>query len=332
VSKIRKFLRLSGIAAFLSVVSPVVANAERKGAELKVVTTMKPVHALVAMVMGTTGSPKLIVDGATSPHTYALKPSDAAVVGNADVVFRMSERIEGFTNKLAKTLREPTQMVTLIDTPGLSLLPVRTGATFEKHADDKLGKSSGHGHSHHGSHGHDTGKDGKVNMDGHAWLDPDNASLMIDHIAAVLSAKDAANAPTYKANAASARTELVKLSQDIEALLAALASRPFVVFHDSTQYFERRYGLNAVGSISTNPEIPPSGKRLAALRKKIITLGPTCVFSEPNFEAKVVASVTEGSQAKSSMIDPEGAMLPAGRDHYAATLRKLADAHVSCLK
>jgi zinc transport system substrate-binding protein len=117
-------------ATLLSAVAPTRAHAE-----LKVVATMKPVHGLVTMVMGATGAPKLIVEGAASAHTYALKPSDAAAVGNADVVFRMSERIEGFTVKLAKTLRKSTEMVTLVDTPRLTLLPVRLGATFEKHGE-----------------------------------------------------------------------------------------------------------------------------------------------------------------------------------------------------
>jgi zinc transport system substrate-binding protein len=311
-------------ATLLSAVSPTPGHAE-----IKVVATMKPVHGLVAMVMGATGAPKLIVDGAASAHTYALKPSDAAAAGNADVVFRMSERIEGFTVKLAKTLRKSTEMVTLVDTPGLTLLPVRTGATFEKHSD---GKSGGHAHKDHDDHNHGPNEAGVTAMDGHAWLDPDNAGLMIDRIAAVLSAKDAPNASAYAANAAAARAEIARVSKDISMSLTPVKDRPFVVFHDATQYFESRFGLNAVGSISTNPEIPPSGKRLAALRKKISTLGPSCVFAEPNFEAKVVASVTEGSQAKAGIIDPEGATLPAGPGHYTATLRKLADTHVGCLQ
>jgi zinc transport system substrate-binding protein len=239
----------------------------------------------------------------------------------------MSERVEGFTVKLAKTLRKSTEMVTLVDTPRLTLLPVRLGATFEKHGD---GKSGGHAHKDHDDHDHGAKEAGVLAMDGHAWLDPDNASLMIDRIAAVLSAKDPVNASVYAANAAAARTEIARVSQDISGLLTPVKDRPFVVFHDATQYFENRFGLKAIGSISTNPEIPPSGKRLAALRKKIGTLGPSCVFAEPNFEAKVVASITEGSQAKAGVIDPEGATLPAGAGHYVATLRKLADSHVGC--
>ena len=295
-------------------------------AEIAVVATMKPVHSLVSMVMGETGQPKLIVDGATSPHTYALKPSDAKALGNASVIFRMSERVETFTVKLAASLPKRVEMITLNDTPGLALLPVRTGTTFEK---EKHAKAGGHaGHDHGDDHGKKSGA--APGMDGHAWLDPDNAKVMIDRIAAVLSAKDAPNAVAYAANAAKAKTEIDALKVEIAAALKPVASKPYILFHDATQYFETRFGLSAVGSISTSPEIPPSGKRLTVLRQKIATLGAACVFSEPNFEAKVVASITEGSTAKTGLIDPEGATLPAGPGHYAASLRKLAASHVNC--
>lgn len=311
-------------AARLLAATALSACSSMAHAEIAVVTTMKPVHALVAMVMGDTGTPKLIVDGATSPHTYALKPSDAKALGNATVIFRMSERVETFTVKLAKSLPKQAEMITLNDAPGLALLPVRSGTTFEKE------KHGGHDHDED-EHGHGKKPGAAPVMDGHAWLDPDNASIMIGRIAAVLSAKDAANAAAYAANAAKAKTEIEALKVEIAAALKPLAGKPFILFHDATQYFETRFGLNAVGSISTSPEIPPSGKRLSVLRQKIASLGATCVFSEPNFEAKVVASVTEGSAAKTGLIDPEGATLPAGPGHYAASLRKLAASHVSCL-
>jgi zinc transport system substrate-binding protein len=291
-------------------------------AEIQVVATMKPVHALVAMVMGETGSPRLIVDGATSPHTYVLKPSDAKALGNAAVIFRMSERVETFTAKLTKSLPKTAEVVTLIDAPGLALLPVRTSASFEKD------KHAGHDHA---DDDHDQKPGVAPVMDGHAWLDPDNAKVMLDRIAAVLSTKDAGNAGAYAANAARAKAEIDTLSSEIAAALKPVAGKPYILFHDATQYFEARFGLSAVGVISTSPDIPPSGKRLAGLRKKIAALAAACVFSEPNFEAKVVASVVEGSVAKTGLIDPEGAMLPSGAGHYAASLRTLAAAHVACL-
>ena len=46
-------------------------------ADIKVVTSIKPVHSLVSGVMLGVGNPSLIIDGAGSPHTYSLKPSQA---------------------------------------------------------------------------------------------------------------------------------------------------------------------------------------------------------------------------------------------------------------
>jgi zinc transport system substrate-binding protein len=309
-------------AGFLGVMV-VTAAPQVAQAEIQVVATMKPVHALVAMVMGDTGSPKLIVDGATSPHAYVLKPSDAKALGTAAVVFRMSERVETFTAKVVKSLPRAVEVVTLADTPGLTLLPVRTSDTF---------KSGNHaGHDHDDDHDHAKVAGGAQAMDGHAWLDPDNASVMIDRIAAVLSAKDAVNAAIYATNAARAKAEMGALKSEIAAVLKPVAGRPFIVFHDAMQYFEARFGLTAAGAITVSPDIPPSAKRLAGLRKTVAALGAKCVFSEPNFAAKVVTSVIEGSAAKASVVDPEGAMLAAGPGHYAATLRGLAAAHAGCL-
>ena len=50
------------------------AVAQGKPAPLKVVVTIKPVHSLVAQVMGEGGTPVLIVGGSASPHSYSLKP------------------------------------------------------------------------------------------------------------------------------------------------------------------------------------------------------------------------------------------------------------------
>lgn len=82
-----------------------------------VVATIKPVHALVAAVMAGVGQPKLVVDGAGSPHTYALKPSDAQMLHGATLVFRSSEQVEPFTAKILKSMPRSVEVVTLEDSP-----------------------------------------------------------------------------------------------------------------------------------------------------------------------------------------------------------------------
>jgi len=286
-------------------------------AEVSVVVTIKPLHALVAQVMDGAGSPELLVHGTSSAHTYALKPSDAAKLNRADIFFRMSETMEPFTAKVVKSLPKGVEVVTLQETAGLQLLPRRTGATFEEE----------HSHGKHG-HGH---KHTHSAIDGHAWLDPANAKLMADRIAQALSAKAPAKAATFRANADRLKAKLDALDAEVARELAPVASKPYVVFHDALQYFERRYGLKAAGSIAMSPEVPPGAKRISTLRKKVLSLGAACVFAEPQFDTRLVDNLVEGTRARTGTIDPEGSKIAPGPDLYFALLRTLAKDLKACL-
>ena len=55
----------------------------------RVATDIPPVHSLVSQVMGELGTPKLIIPPGTSPHGYAMRPSEARALQAADVVFWM---------------------------------------------------------------------------------------------------------------------------------------------------------------------------------------------------------------------------------------------------
>ena len=283
-------------------------------AELNVVVTIKPLHALVSQVMTGAGTPELLVKGSASAHTYALKPSDASKLGQADVFFRMSETMEPFTAKIAKSLPKSVQVVTLQTTPGLKLYKQRTGATFED-GDD-------HGHSHGHSH---------AATDGHAWLDPINAKVLADRIAQILSSKEPAKAAQFNANAVALKTKLDELSDELTRDLAPVAGKPYIVFHDALQYFDRRYNLRVVGSISMSPEVPPSAKRLSTLRKKIASLGAVCVFAEPQFDTRLVNNLIEDTRARTGTLDPEGSRIEPGPDLYFTLLRNLTKDLKSCL-
>jgi zinc transport system substrate-binding protein len=290
-------------------------------AELKVVVTSKPIHALVAGVMSGAGTPALLVDGPASPHTYAMKPSDAQKVHQANVFFRMSEGLESFTAKLVKSLPSSVRVATLEDAQGLKLLERRSGGSFEEHGHGG-GKKHGHGHDHGGE---------KDSHDPHVWLDPDNAKAMVNEIVKILAEKAPEHAETFTANAAGLNNKIDALTTEIERELKPLAGKPFIVFHDAYQYLERRFGLTAAGSVTINPEVQPSGKRLAELRRTVMKLGATCVFAEPHFEPKLTNAVVEGTRARFGTLDPEGTALQAGPDLYFALMRNLAGSLKACL-
>lgn len=301
-----------------------------------VVATTKPLHALTAMVMGEAGAPKLLVSGSNSPHAYALRPSDAAALEAADIVLWTGPGMELFLAQALETLAIDATVVSLADTPGLTLLPVREGGAFEAHAHGEDEGHDGHDHEEHAHEGHD--HEGHAHddhdhgaFDMHYWLDPENARLMVAEIARTLSAADPDNAALYAANAAAADAALMELTAELAGTLTLVAERPFIMFHDALQYFEARFGLSAVGSITVTPDLMPGAARIGELRARITEAGAACVFAEPQFSAAVVATITEGTPARTAVLDPEGATLEPGAELYPALLRGLAGTISGCL-
>lgn len=284
----------------------------------KVMASIQPLHSLVASVMKGVGEPGLVVSGAQSEHTYALKPSDARALQAARVVVLVDEHYETFLAKSLKGRKDSLDVIALADLPGATTLPARQGGVWEADHDDH----GGHGHDHH-QHGA---------MDGHLWLDPGNARLLVTAVADRLSELDNEHAATYRANATATVERLEALDIQLKARLAPVAAKPFVVFHDAYQYVEKRYGLAAAGAITVDPDRPPSAKRLAALRDRLRAAGAACVFREPQFPAPVVRTLAEAAGARQGVLDPQGADIPAGPEHYFTLMTRLADGLASCLE
>ncbi|TCP90638.1 zinc transport system substrate-binding protein [Rhizobium sp. PP-CC-2G-626] len=294
-----------------------------------VVVSIKPIHSLVASIMAGVGEPKLIVEGAASPHTYNMKPSNASALQKANVVFWMGEGMEHFLEKPLETLGSKATIVALEEAPGVEKLPQREGGPFEPH-DDGDEAEGAHGHdaadAHDAKHAHDDGE-----FDMHSWLDPRNAKAMAAEIETVLAKADPEHAATYRTNRETLDARIDALDLAIAATLAPIKDRPFIVFHDAYQYFENRYGVTVAGSITVSPETAPGAQRLKEIHAKIEKLGATCVFAEPQFEPKLVNVVLEGTTAKSGTLDPEAGTLTAGPDLYFQLMNGVAQSLASCL-
>ncbi|MFQ5565137.1 MAG: zinc ABC transporter substrate-binding protein [Paracoccaceae bacterium] len=284
-----------------------------------VVASIAPVHSLVARVMQGAdqgeNAPRLLLSPGASPHDHALRPSDAAALESAALVFWVGPRLERWLERPLATLATGARVVRLADLPGLTRLPLRDGAAFE---------ALDHAHDH--GAGPDNG-----GTDPHLWLDPENAKLWLDAIAAALAGADPARQTLYLANAAAARAELEALAAAIKARLAPFRGRPFVVFHDSIHYFEHRFGIEAAGAVAPGDARAPGPARLARIRERIRAVGAVCLFREPQFRSALVATVAEGTGAHVALLDPLGASLRPGPDLYRELLRGLADSLAGCL-
>lgn len=297
--------------------------AVQAGEPPKVVVTIKPIHSLVTRLMAGIGTPQLIVEGSASPHTFTLKPSTARAINEADIFVRVSDTLEPFTRKIVTALPSGVTVVTLAGAKGVTLLDQRRGGTFEKHEHEE------DAHAHDGERAHeDHDEDSK---DGHLWLDPENAKAIAADVADAIIARYPEYAAKVKSNEASLDADLDSLDHDLTNELRGSKGKPFIVFHDATQYFENHFGLHAAGSITVSPEVPPSARRLAEVRSKISALGAVCVFTEPEFQPNLVAAVTEGTHARSGTIDVEGQLLASGPNLYFDLMRGVARNLSSCL-
>ncbi|WP_187182367.1 zinc ABC transporter substrate-binding protein ZnuA [Rhizobium sp. WL3] len=323
-----------------------------------VVVSIKPVHSLVASIMKGVGEPSLIVEGAASPHTYTLKPSNARALENADVVFWVGPGLEAFLDKPLEALPKKAKVIELEDAPGLTKLPFREGGAFEGHDHGEhaeAGEDNAHDHGteeashtdhakaeHADDHGHDHASEEAAaagdnhghehgGTDMHLWLDPSNAKAMAAEIAKSLSDADPANKAAYEANLTTLNAEIDALDTGIAAQLKPVLEKPFIVFHDAYQYFEKHYGVRVAGSVTVSPESMPGAERLSTIHAKIKELGAACVFAEPQFEPKLIGVVTEGTDAKSGTLDPEGGALDAGPALYGELMRNLATSMSTCL-
>jgi zinc transport system substrate-binding protein len=274
----------------------------------KVVASIKPVHGLVAGVMEGVGSPVLLIEGAGSPHSYSLRPSDARALAESDLVFWIGAAMEAFLEKPLTALAGRARVVTLMDAPGLALLPLEGGDQ------------------------HETGAAEAAAYDPHLWLDPDNAAAIVRTAVSAVSAADPANAPRYAANGDRVLERLADLDAELEGRLAPLRHRPYVVFHDAYRYFEQHYGMRAVASVTLSPERAPGARRLSEVRRRILDDGATCVFAEPQFEPALARTLVEDTPARFAELDPLGTSVPAGPDAYFTLMKNLAEALAGCLE
>ncbi len=315
LSRTRERQKFCAIVMLLFVFHPHLAFAK-----LNIVTTIKPVHSLVAAVAeGTDAKLTLLVDGNASEHTYALKPSQAKALSQADVVVYVGERLERFMEQPLATVPKNARILELSALPRLNLLPVRTGDAWVKHEHEDE-------HEAHEEHHHD--EDG---TDMHIWLDPNNAKLMVQAIANALAAEDAENSQRYQANAAALIQQIKETDRAIASELKPFANHKFIVMHDAYHYFEKRYGLYAAGSVMLRPDEPLAVKHLAEIRRSMKQGEIACLFSEPQFDDKALANLTKNTPTKQGVLDPLGAAIPAGPGHYLLLLKSITGAFTGCL-
>ena len=335
INKIQSFLIVLFLSITLSISS---ANAD-----VKVVTSIKPIHSLASYVMDGVGKPDVIVDGYNSPHGFSLKPSHAKMLENADLVIWVGEDLEAFLEKPLNTIAKKAKNIEVMDLKGIKKLEFREKNIFEGHDDhghdEHKDEHKEHGHDEHKDehkeHGHDEHKEKDAHEghhhgehDPHVWLDPMNAKVIIKEITKQLVQLDSKNSAAYKANSKKALADIDKLTKAIKKDLNK--DLRFVVFHDAYQYFENRFNIKVLGALTVNTDVMPGAEQLSEIREVIEHEKVNCIFSEPQFNPSIIKSIAKDTKVKTGILDPLGAKLDKGKNLYFDLLNDMASSFKGC--
>jgi len=334
MKKLKKLPLILSILSLISFITPV-------NADVKVVTSIKPIHSLASYLMDGVGKPDLIVDGYASPHGFSMKPSHAKMLQNADIIFWVGEGMENFLVKPLNSIAKKAEKIELMEIKGLNVLKFRERNIFDEHDHDhghddhgkKEDDHDDHGHDDHGKkeddhddHGHEGHGHGE--FDAHIWLDPINAKAILNEMVVHLIENDPKNEAKYKNNLDKALKEIDKLT--IEVMTDLSNSVSSIVFHDAYQYFEKRFNVKILGAFTVNTDVMPGAEQLAEIREIIEHDKVACVFSEPQFNPDIINAVAKDMKIKTGILDPLGATLDPGKDLYFKLIRNMSASFKGC--
>ena len=338
MKNLKKLPLILTILSLVSFITPV-------NAEVKVVTSIKPLHSLASYLMDGVGKPDLIVDGYASPHGFSMKPSHAKMLQDADLIFWVGEDLENFLEKPLNSIAKKAEKIELMDIKGLNVLSFRERNIFDEHDDhddheghSKKKKDDHDDHDDHEGHtkkkkdDHDDHDDheghGHGEYDPHIWLDPINAKVILKEMTEHLIENDSKNTSTYKSNLDKALKDIDKLTMNVMTELNQSVSS--IVFHDAYQYFEKRFNVNILGAFTVNTDVMPGAEQLAQIREIIEHDKVSCVFSEPQFNPDIIKAVAKDMNIKTGVIDPLGATLDPGKDLYFDLIRNMSASFKGC--
>lgn len=284
-------------------------------ADVRLLTSIKPLQLIAGAVQDGAGQPEVLLPPGASPHQYALRPSDVRRVREADLFYWVGPDLEGFLPRVLKGRDKPA--VALQDEPGMTL------RHFQALEDEHEAEHDEHEHDHDHRPG---------SLDAHLWLLPANARVIAARMSADLAAADPANAARYRANLTAFQGRLGRLDAALEARMAKVADKPFFVFHEAFDYFEAAYGLRHAGVFSVASEVQPGARHVAAMRERLQAAGPSCVFSEPPMRPRLAETLSAGLPVRLAELDAMGMNAPLAANGYETLLQNLGNGLAGCLE
>ena len=238
-----------------------------QGRPLNIATTVAPITSIIANIAGgTSTSITGIVPEGTNSHTFEPKPSDAASLESADVIF-----INGLV------LEEPTKdlaIANLKESANICELGTETLPESEYIYDFSFPKEGG-----------------KPNP--HLWTNPPMAKQYAQVARDLLVRRDPVNAAIYEKNFVAFAVKIDALDNAIEIATATIPAdqRKLLTYHDAYAYFAKNYGYTVVGAIQPSSFDEPTPKEIAALISQVKELGVKAIFGSEVFPSPVLEQI-----------------------------------------
>jgi len=302
----RQFLLVSSVVIPLTVAWTGVVTASPR-----VVTSIAPLHGLASAIMAGVAIPVRLLDQKLSPHDAVLRPSQARALARANIVLWIGPELERFMSRMIETPEAGREILTVLKLDELERRPVRAGNIWTK------------------DHDHDGPSDV---VDPHVWLSTNNARVIAAALSDRLTALDPAHADDYAANLANLKNDLSVLDAEIKQLLAEHAKTPFVLLHDSFQYFEKDYDLHPVGALTTVAAGGVSARRLHEMKRIMAARAVTCIATDPFGKSSLARQLSQSANMRQAALDPIGKRIKPGPQHYQSMMRANAQALASCLR
>ena len=274
----------------------------------KVVTDIPPVYALVAQVMGDLGQPILLLEKGADEHDFQLRPSQMQVIADAGLVVWIGPELTPWLTRALDAGSDARQLALLSD-PETRVL------------------------SYPEEHGHEEGEHDHDGIDPHAWLNPENASIWTDLIAAELALLDPENASIYARNAGATKDKIAQLDAELGQILAQVQTSGFVTYHQAYGYFAAHYALAYRGSVASGDAATPGAERLVELQAELRAGEVICAFPEAQHDPGLLEQILDSTTVRmGGAIDPVGSSLEPTPHAYETLLRQLATTVSDCLK
>jgi len=256
-------------AALVLLAAPMAAAAQLP---VHVVTSIPPLAMLANELGGGRVLVRSILPAGADPHTFELKPSDAAAAARADVVVMLGSSIDDWLEDSLRGRDEAS--VVLLDA-------------------EAAGHASG---AHDGSH-----------RDPHCWLDPlwvrDHA---ITPIYRALAAADPDAAARYGAAARTMIENMADLDDDIRTIFLRASTRSFLAWHPAWGRFADRFGLHSVATLGDGEGREPSLRAMISAARAGRAAGVRAVLVEPQIDSRQPRVLADELGVALVTVDPIG--------------------------